>query len=140
MEILDKIRDIAKSEIGTKEIPGAKDNPRIVEYAATTSLHADDDETPWCSSFVNWVVKQAGLKGTGSAAARSWMTWGIPTPSPVPGCVVVLKRGAPPSGHVTIYDRDNGDFIACIGGNQGDQVKISNYPKSDVLAYRIPVA
>jgi uncharacterized protein (TIGR02594 family) len=138
MEALDKIRDIAKGEIGVREVPGAPDTPRILEYHDCTSLDACDDETPWCSSFVNWVIKQAGFKGTGSAAARSWLSWGVPADKPVRGCVVILKRGAPPSGHVAIYDGDNGALVVCIGGNQGDAVKFSSFRKSDVLGYRIP--
>ena len=131
---------IAEAEIGTKEIAGPVDNKRIVEYASCTSLHASDDETPWCSAFVNWCIKKAGLIGTNSAAARSWLQWGRQLFNPVPGCVVILKRGVPPSGHVTFYvkDRDK-DFITCLGGNQGDQVKYSHYHKSDVIGYRWPL-
>ena len=64
--------DIAKGEMHQAEIPGPMANPRIVEYHATTSLKATFDEVPWCSAFVNWVMEQAGIKGTGSAKARSW--------------------------------------------------------------------
>lgn len=130
---------IAEKEIGTHEIAGEQDNPRIVEYASCTSLHACDDETPWCSAFVNWVMKQAGYKGTNLANARSWLDWGAPLAKPVPGCVVILRRGAPPSGHVGLYVSDvASDFIKVLGGNQGDQVKYSNVPKEDVIGYRWP--
>lgn len=130
----------AEREIGIKEISGPKDNARIVEYAACTSLKADDDETPWCSSFINWCFQAVDLVGTDSAAARSWLKWGTGIEKPVEGCVVVLKRGAPPSGHVALYIRDKDkDHITCLGGNQGNQVKFSHYPKSDVLGYRWPV-
>lgn len=63
---------IAKAEMGIYEnsAPG-KHNKRIIEYHAVTTLKATTDETPWCSSFVNWVVKQAGYKGTDSALAKS---------------------------------------------------------------------
>ncbi|WP_224984859.1 TIGR02594 family protein [Geomonas agri] len=64
---------IARKEIGQKEVAGHRDNPRILSYHATTTLKATDDETPWCSSFVNWCLKQAGVKGTDSAAATSWV-------------------------------------------------------------------
>ena len=85
-------------------------------------------------------MKQAGIKGTGLANARSWLTWGAKLEKPAEGCVVVLKRGLPPSGHVTLFAADNGDgTVKCLGGNQGDQVKYSNYPIADVLGYRWPV-
>jgi uncharacterized protein (TIGR02594 family) len=130
----------AEGEIGTLEITGPKDCARILEYAACTTLHAEDDETPWCSAFINWCFEMNGKKGTRSAAARSWLNWGAPIEKPVEGCVVILKRGAPPSGHVCLFVKErNADTITCLGGNQADQVKYSHYPKSDVLGYRWPV-
>lgn len=130
--------EIAEGECGQKEVKGPGSNARIISYHACTSLKASDDETPWCSAFINWVMVQAGLKYTKSAAARSWLTWGVPLNNPIEGCIVVLKRGAPPSGHVCLYIADRGDYIKCLGGNQGDQVKTSNFLKSDVLSYRWP--
>eukprot|EP01156_Anaeramoeba_ignava_P011257 Anaeramoba_ignava/a482504_22.p5 GENE.a482504_22~~a482504_22.p5 ORF type:complete len:143 (+),score=5.17 a482504_22:255-683(+) len=64
---------------GVTEIRGRKHNPRIIEYHKSTTLRASNDETAWCSSFVNWCIEQAGLKGTDSAAARSWLKWGKKT-------------------------------------------------------------
>lgn len=131
---------VAEKEIGTHEVDGEGNNLRILEYHKCTTLHADKDSVPWCSAFVNWCIRKAGLIGTNSAAARSWLQWGRQLFNPAPGCIVILKRGAPPSGHVTFYvkDRDK-DFITCLGGNQGDQVKYSHYRKSDILGYRWPL-
>lgn len=47
---------IARAEEGTHEFPGASENPRIVEYLHSTNLGApswNEDETFWCSAFVN---------------------------------------------------------------------------------------
>src|SRR6266516_1789775 len=57
---------IAEGELGIHEnsLPG-ENNQRILEYHQTTTLAALTDEVPWCSSFVNWVMKKAGRKGTG---------------------------------------------------------------------------
>lgn len=128
--------EYAKQEIGVKEILGGEHNPRILEYHATTTLKATDDETSWCSSFVNWCVIQAGLKGTNSAAARSWLTWGHETKEPKEGDIVVFKRGNPPSGHVAFFVKKEGNFIHVLGGNQSDQVKVSAYKAEDLLSYR----
>lgn len=129
--------EIAKGEIGQKEIAGAGNNPRIVEYHQTTSLKATTDEVSWCSSFVNWCVTKAGQKGTNSAAARSWLRWGEQLKQPVEGCVVVFKRGAPPSGHVGFFVKSDGVNVWVLGGNQSDQVKITSvYKVADVLGYR----
>jgi uncharacterized protein (TIGR02594 family) len=132
--------DIAKREMetGVDEIPGSRDNPRIIEYHASTTLKATDDETPWCSSFVNWCVEQAGLQGTKSAAARSWLQWGQALDQPRRGCIVVLQRGNSWQGHVGFYYADEGGRILVLGGNQSNQVNISSYRKSAVLGYRWP--
>ena len=131
--------DYAKNEIGTKEIAGDADNQRIIEYHATTTLKATSDEVSWCSSFVNWCVIQAGLKGTNSAAARSWLKWGMPVDLPQEGDIVIFKRGTnPASGHVGFYVRTLGDNVYVLGGNQSNTVKISVYKRGDVLGYRRP--
>ena len=41
----------AFGELGTLEVSGLQNNPKIVGYHACTGLGASDDETPWCSSF-----------------------------------------------------------------------------------------
>ena len=128
--------DYAKQEVGQKEIAGDGNNPRIVEYHQTTSLRATTDEVSWCSSFVNWCCRQAGVAGTDSAAARSWLRWGEQLKQPVEGCVVVFRRGAPPSGHVGFFVKRDGVNVWVLGGNQSNMVKISVYKASDVLGYR----
>ena len=127
--------------VGTKEIKGAVANKDIVLFASYTSLKATSDEVAWCSSFANFIVSKCGDKGTNSAAARSWLTWGRQLHEPAPGCIVVIDRkdaNNPNAAHVTFYvcDDTKSDHIQCIGGNQGDMVKMSVYPKSKVLGYR----
>jgi hypothetical protein len=72
--------------------------------------------------------------------ARSWLTWGKPLEKPIPGCVVVLKRGNNPhQGHVGLYVQPGKDgTIYVLGGNQGDAVTIAKFRKSSVLGYRWP--
>jgi uncharacterized protein (TIGR02594 family) len=130
---------VARAEIGVSEYEGPDDNPRIVEYHQSTSLRAADDEVAWCSAFMNWCMKQAGLTGTGSAAARSWLNWGRPLDAPARGCIVVFRRGSNPvQGHVAIFVRQSGAFLDVLGGNQSNQVKIAPYPAVNVLSYRWP--
>jgi len=52
---------VAKTQLGQKEIIGPKANEQILHYHAATSLHANSDEVPWCSAFVNWCYIIAGL-------------------------------------------------------------------------------
>lgn len=130
---------IAKGEMGIKEIPGSKENPRIIEYHSKTSGAFSSDEVPWCSSFVNWVLNTAGYNTTRSAMARSWLSWGVPLQKPKFGCVVVLTRGkSKTSGHVGFFIKKNMFTIELLGGNQSNQVKISKYYTWQVLGYRYP--
>jgi uncharacterized protein (TIGR02594 family) len=141
---------IAQAEIGVRENarPG-EHNQRIIEYHATTTLKATADETAWCSSFVNWAMVQAGLQGTSSAAAKSWMDWGHKLAFPQLGAVVVIKKknatsdkstGSTSGFHVGFYVSSSSTSLRLLGGNQGDQVKYSNFSleKYDVKGYYWP--
>ena len=131
---------IALSEVGVKEFPGNGDNPRIVEYLTSTNLSSpsdSNDETKWCSAFVNWCVERAGYEGTDSAWALSWLNWGKKATSPRHGCIVVLKPG-PDSRHVGFYIGDAASKIKVLGGNQSDAVNVTKYSKSAVVGYRLP--
>lgn len=142
--------EVARGELGTAEIRGARDNARVVEYHQATSLRARDDETSWCSSFVNWTMRQSGIEGTGSAAARSWLRWGQAVPRDSaharPGDVIVFPRGNNPAqGHVAIVSEvlPNG-MVRVVGGNQGqgqgrpDAVTESTRRLSDAIGLRRP--
>jgi uncharacterized protein (TIGR02594 family) len=140
--------EIAEGELGTIEDSRQDvDNPRIVEYfTATDFMNRGDDEIPWCSAFVNWCMVQAGIPGTHSARARSWVEkdWGEELDQPREGCLVVLERPPnPANGHVGFYVGDkDGDRLRLLGGNQGPEgrgaVNISTPLKDRVLSYRWP--
>jgi len=130
----------AYGELGIKELNGTFYNPRIVAYHMTTTLNkveAESDETPWCSSFVNWCMEQSGRKGTDSAWARSWLKWGYPINIPYRGCIVVLSRGEK-NGHVGFYISQTHSEILVLSGNQGNKVCEAYYPKARLLGYRWP--
>lgn len=136
----------AKREMdtGVEEVAGSGDNPRIVEYHASTTVPDTSDETPWCSSFVNWCMVQAGIRGTRSARARDWLTWthGITIEKARRGAVAVFRRpsGATTGtkGHVGFVWDSSGRHLNVLGGNQSDQVSIKGYPKDDLLGLRWP--
>lgn len=125
-----------------KEVAGSGDNPRIVEYLRSTDLDSEsarNDETPWCSAFVNWCVEQSGEKGTNSAWARSWLKWGKETDMPIKGCIAVFKRPPnPSSGHVAFFVSQTNTHVKVLGGNQSDSVCIAEYSADRLLSYRIP--
>ncbi len=132
--------DVARGELrlGVAETPSPLDNnPRIVMYHATTTGGAGSDEVAWCSSFVNYCVEQAGLRGTDSKGARSWhnSAWGRDvTSSPQEGDIVVFSRtgggAASGSGHVGFYLDDDAGTVQILGGNQGNRISIDSFPKN----------
>lgn len=138
---------IAEKEKGVNEIPGAENNPRVVEYLhSTTNLGESTmskDETSWCSAFVNWCLQQAGYERTKNALARSWLDWGQKIETPRRGCIVVFTRDGG-FGHVGFFLEETETHIKVLGGNQlNPETKLSEvseklYPKSNLLGYRIP--
>jgi uncharacterized protein (TIGR02594 family) len=138
---------VARNELGVQEYPGAANNPRVVEYLNTTTNISEalrsQDETPWCSGFVNWCMRQAGRDRTKSALARSWQGWGEHINEPYVGCVVVFQR-AVNFGHVGFYLEETETHIKVLGGNQQNlqtgifEVSEKSYLKADFLEYRAP--
>lgn len=134
---------IARGELGQHEIAGSRDNARILQYHATTTLHARHDEVPWCSSFVNWTMEKAGYKGTDSAAAISWAHWGNKVNglgNAHEGDIVVIRNRNTGQEHVGFFVKADSGHFTLLGGNQSDQVKYSNFNKGayEIVAVRRP--
>lgn len=136
----------ARDEVGQHEVAGRGNNPRIIAYHATTSLRATSDSTAWCASFVNWCIVQAGLRGKNSARAADWLAWGVSTQARE-GAVIVIRNGAAANSSLTVSGNHVGFLVEetatlyrVLGGNQSDQVKVSNFPKSKwaLRGYRWP--
>jgi uncharacterized protein (TIGR02594 family) len=138
--------EIAREELadGVMEIPGAKHNPRIMQYIYTCPNIFDnptytwakrhpraprrsdqeiyveregEEGVDWCSAFVNWCLKQAGLNGTNHALASSWLKWGQRLDGPRLGAIVVLTWENKRADHVAFLDK-KGDEWKLLGGNQ----------------------
>jgi uncharacterized protein (TIGR02594 family) len=138
----------ALMEIGVTEWPGAAHNPRVLEYHSTTTLGdwgRSRDETPWCSSYVNWCVLPYA-EPTDNALARSWLKWGVEV-EPELGCVCVIKRrrkgrdrrtGSRGGYHVGFYMNHTRSGIVMLSGNAQNRVGIDPYfsRSYEVLAYR----
>ncbi len=127
----------AMNEVGTKEIVGSKHNQQVVDYHHATSGKFNDDETPWCSSFVNWVMQQSGKPKTNSAMAMSWAKYGKKLDKPALGSIVVFSYGGG-KGHVGFVVGKQGSKLQVLGGNQSNMVKISSFSTSKVAAYVVP--
>lgn len=137
---------IANKEKGQAEFKGKNHNPVIIKYHASTTLKAKADETPWCSSFVNWVMQQAKIQGTNSAAAASWLTWGEKC-SAKSGAITVIRDAKAANSsltrsgnHVGFLVRETATHYELLGGNQSNMVRVTLYPKSSwtLRGYRWP--
>jgi hypothetical protein len=52
---------------------------------------------------------------------------------------MIFKRGASSwQGHVAFYVSESATHYTCLGGNQGNRVSISRYPKGNLLGARMP--
>jgi uncharacterized protein (TIGR02594 family) len=132
--------DLAKRYLGEQEILGSKDNQFILDCFKHTSYNASHDEVPWCAAFICRVLDESGYKSTHSAAAVSFATYGLKA-DVVPGAIVVF-RWADGSHHVSIIDHTlstDHNYVVCLGGNQSNSVKYSVFPKSRIMATRLPV-
>jgi uncharacterized protein (TIGR02594 family) len=134
---------------GLAELPGAVHNPQVLSMLQLVDKSVHDDETPWCSAFVNYCTFLLDTPRSKSLAARSWLRVGTPVPltDARPGYdVVVLSRGkyAPgpmvldAPGHVGFYVRTlhTPERVVLFGGNQGDKVCFEEFPAERVLGVR----
>ncbi len=131
--------EIAVSQYGITEISGGRDNPEVLKYFDEIGYNGRQlhDETSWCSAFVNWCAKKAGLPFTHKLTARSWLNIGRKVDNPELGDVVVFWRESPRSwkGHVGLFIREDKGVIYVLGGNQRNQVNITAYSKDKLLNY-----
>ena len=136
--------DQALLDLGQREIPGADDNPIIVNYFADVGRpEVTDDETAWCAAFVGSALKRGGCAYLpGALTARSYLDYGVPLEEPEVGALCVLWRVRPNSwqGHVAFVESWTPTTITLVGGNQSDSVSRITVPrtgsKSKVLGYR----
>ena len=104
-------------------------------------LGIDPKTTPWCAAFVNAVLKEEGIKGTGSNLARSFLRWGVPVEgTPELGDIIVFTRGDSSwQGHVGFVsgvDPNDDTRITVLGGNQSDKVCNVRYNTEHCLGIR----
>lgn len=131
--------EFALREYGIRGISRRGRTVNVTAYLKATGVGRSNDETAWCSAFVNWCLLMASFPGTGKANARSWLDWGgVTLDFPVYGSVVVLWRGSRDGwlGHVGFFVGMQGDNLLLLGGNQGNAVSVRPYSKLRVLGMR----
>jgi uncharacterized protein (TIGR02594 family) len=134
--------------LGMAEVKGDVANPTIMAMLTLDNTWPENDETPWCSAFVNYVCWLLYLPRSESLRARSWLNVGqtISLPEAEAGWdIVILARGSGPQpgpevidapGHVGFFGGIEGENIKVLGGNQGNAVSVSEYPISRLLGVR----
>lgn len=131
---------LAKRFVGIKEVAGQVDNPQILAMLKLDNDWPQNDEVPWCSAFVGYICWLLDLPRSKSLLARSWLDVGIDVPleNALPGFdICIFKRGnSPITGHVGFYIGSNEKHILILGGNQSNQVKISEYSVDQLLGVR----
>lgn len=129
--------------VGIKEVKTkGGDNPVIVEFfAKAKNPQIKNDETAWCSAFVNAMMFEAGWQGTWNLMAKSWLKWKYGDVVTVPryGDIAIFDRTSDPAfGHVAFFERWDDKYVYVLGGNQGDTVKSSPYLRSRLRGFRRP--
>lgn len=109
---VDKVLEIARGELGTKESPA---NSNQTKYGKWYGM----DGQPWCMMFVMWVLFQAGVKllcKTASCSALlNWYRANRPASvvkTPQPGDIIIYNFG-----HTGIVEAVGSGTITAIEGN-----------------------
>ena len=147
------IYEEAKKYRGTADQPGSEmSNPIILSWLQDNNDSVTDDDTAWCSAFVNFICKECGMERSHSNRARSWLEVGkhIDEVDAQEGDIVILKRGKAPQpgsdvikapGHVGFFSHYEDDLVWILGGNQHkhhgyDEVCEKHYDRDDILGIR----
>ena len=132
----------AMNAIGQKEIPGPKNNPRVMEYHEAAGSYSTGDSgkyDAWCAGFVSWVMKKHGFTPPQKAMrALSWRDFGKSVTKPIFGAIGIKERRG--GGHVSfvVGQSRDGMLLYMLGGNQNNEVNVSQYKRSDWIKFVIP--
>lgn len=119
---------------------GNPGNPRILEcYKVCGNSYSQDSSAmtyAWCAAFVSWALYTAGIplgNGTPTMSSQGWGRWGgevdwRDTKNIRKWDVVVFKSKTRSGGHIGfIQEITSNGVIKVLGGNQGNNAKVSNY-------------
>lgn len=142
-ELADSVINIAKREVGLRELTGKNDGKRIDEYRASVSpsLNLPRPRLPYCGCFVYWCFRQAGMKPPvqNPARAANWFIVKsrlikIPRHGNTRRAEALIKKGCVAGykfqtrqnriSHVEFIEQwgdDDDDTIIIIAGNTGSE-------------------
>lgn len=137
----------ALTQLYVREGAGATNNLTILQFAKDCGFtNYTNDSIAWCALFVNWVLWKCGCERSKSLLARDFLKVTGAVPTPEVGDVMVFWRDKPDSifGHVAFFINEkvvNGVRVyRVLGGNQGDEIKIIDYPADRLLGIRRPTS
>lgn len=139
----------ASTFTGVREIPGAKNNPEIMQmFADSGHKWVNSELTPWCSAAMNSWCRALSMPSTGSLRARSWLgvqpngRYNVVEINRIDdmriGDLLILWRESRSSakGHITLFSSAHANRLQAFGGNQRNKVQGSAYPQYRFLAGR----
>lgn len=140
--VLPRMVSEALALLGTQEVAGAGNNPKIIGWAKEVGKDVaaayGHDSIPWCGLFIAVVAKRAGKAViAGPLWARNWAKWGEKSPSASLGDVLVFQRPGG-GGHVGLYVAEDAANYHVLGGNQSDAVTITSIAKARCIGVRRP--
>ncbi len=116
---------------------GAQGNPRILEcYKVCGNSYTRDSSSmayAWCAAFVSWALYTAGIPTLQTMSSQGWYNWGSEvdwrdTSQIRKWDVVIFKSKKRSGGHIGfIQEITSNGVIKVLGGNQGNNAKVSNY-------------
>lgn len=124
-----------------------------INYHKKTGINMSSmvgNSNPWCASFINYCLKEAGYSISGSASSQSFSKNKnfIKISQPIYGAIVVLRKRGSWTGHVTfIYCKFKDDEYGVLGGNQSNSVTVNPLKKVylqqlnyELIGYYVPVS
>jgi hypothetical protein len=141
----------ALAEVGQREIPGPKSNPRIDEYLALCVRGGKllglrgDDQFSWCAAFASWCGLPPGMVPRAAVAelvtdSRKLGLWRDAGHIPKAGDLAIYARaGGDPRkgglGHVNRVISVSDVFFKAVGGNEADSVKLSERALTEPVGF-----
>lgn len=133
-----------KDHIGEKEQTGAPATEFDKEVFSHTGYGSlDGIMEPGCAATACAALEETGFKSPHNAGAESFRHYGVACELK-PGAIIGFNwKGIAGNSadHVTFCDHVVSDsLVACLGGNQGHEVKVSIFSRNCIAFIRWPVA
>lgn len=133
---------IAEKLIGIKEVPGPKNNDKIMEWAKIVGGDVEKqytaDSIPWCGLFVAYCLAQSGIEPVKAPLwALNWSKYGQKLSTPVFGAVFSMHRKG--GGHTGFIVSQDSKYWHILGGNQSDSVNVTRIAKANKCYFNFPI-